>query len=353
MKRNKPSYVHLSIVFILLLSACSTNSSTVKQYQNHKIVIAHRGASGYLPEHTLAAKAMAYAQGADFLEQDLIMTKDDQVIVMHDYRLETVTNVKQVFPYRHREDGSYYVVDFTLEELRKLNVVERFKTENGKKTPVFLGRFPIGKSRFGVHTFSEELELIQGLNRSTGKNIGIYPEIKNPAFHLKEGKDISLAVLTILKTYGYTKKTDEIYLQCFDAKELKRINEHLFPTMNIDLKLVQLMKAKEHYKWMQTEQGMKQVASYADGIGPSIHQIIDIKSPSTSLKISTLVDRAHAANLFVHPYTFRNEADKIPKYAQDYNDLVNIFLYKIGVDGIFTDFPDMALGLVNGHKVTK
>ena len=85
----------------------------------------------------------------------------------------------------------------------------------------------------------------------------------------------------------------------------------------------------------------------------SINQIIDIESPSTSLKISTLVEHAHAADLVVHPYTFRNEADKIPKYAQDYNDLVNIFLYKINVDGIFTDFPDMAIELVNKHEFTE
>jgi glycerophosphoryl diester phosphodiesterase len=343
-------YICFSMVIILLLSACAGRISQLKQ---DKIVIAHRGASGYLPEHTLASKAMAYAQGADFLEQDLVMTKDNHVVVMHDYHLETVTNVEQVFPHRHRDDGRYYVIDFTLDELRKLRVFERFRNENGIKTPVFIDRFPIGKSRFGIHTFSEEIELIQGLNHTTGKQVGIYPEIKSPSFHLQEGKDISTAVLKILKAYGYKTKRDKIYLQCFDAKELKRINENLLPAMNIDLKLVQLMTAAEDYKWMQTEKGMKQVASYADGIGPSIHQIIDIKSPPSPLKISSLVDHAHTANLLVHPYTFRIEADKIPNYAKGHNDLVNIFLYKIGVDGIFTDFPDIAIELMHRHKFTK
>jgi len=133
-----------------------------------KLVIAHRGASGYLPEHTLAAKAMAYAQGAHFIEQDLVMTQDDQVVVLHDHHLDTVTNVRDVFPNRARADGRYYVIDFTLAELRKLAVIERFKQSDGTKTAVFERRFPLEKSSFRISTFAEEIELIQGLNQSTG-----------------------------------------------------------------------------------------------------------------------------------------------------------------------------------------
>ena len=110
-----------------------------------KLVIAHRGASGYLPEHTLEAKAMAYAQGADFIEQDLVMSKDDQVIVLHDIYLDTVTNVQEVFPGRARPDSRYYVVDFTLAELRQLSVTERVTLLDGPRTAVFEQRFPVGQ----------------------------------------------------------------------------------------------------------------------------------------------------------------------------------------------------------------
>lgn len=206
-----------------------------------KLVIAHRGASGYLPEHTLPAKAMAYAQGADYLEQDLVMTKDDRLVVLHDHYLDRVTDVAERFPQRARQDGRFYAIDFTLAEIKSLRFSEGFEPKDGKHVQTFPGRFPMGKSDFRIHTFEEEIEFVQGLNHSTGKNIGIYPEIKAPWFHHQEGKDIAASVLQVLKTYGYTRKQDKIYLQCFDANELKRIKHELEPKMGMDLKLVQLI----------------------------------------------------------------------------------------------------------------
>ncbi len=120
-----------------------------------KIVIAHRGASGYLPEHTLPAKAMAYAQGADYLEQDLVMTKDDQLVVLHDHYLDRVTDVAKRFPNRARKDGRYYAIDFTLAEIKSLKFTEGFDIENGKQVQTYPGRFPMNKSDFRVHTFQE------------------------------------------------------------------------------------------------------------------------------------------------------------------------------------------------------
>ena len=149
-----------------------------------KIVIAHRGASGYLPEHTLEAKAMAYAMGADYIEQDVVMTADDQLIVLHDITLDRTTNVDEVFPDRARDDGRYYAIDFTLAEIRRLSATEGFRLlPNGEKQQGYASRFPMGSSSFKVPTFQEEIQLIQGLNKSTGNDIGIYPEIKQPAFH--------------------------------------------------------------------------------------------------------------------------------------------------------------------------
>ena len=133
---------------------------------NDKIIIAHRGASGYLPEHTLAAKVLAYGMGVDFIEQDVVLSRDKIPVVLHDLELNATTNVKQVFPNRARKDGKFYVIDFDLSELKQLNVTARIR-KNGN--PRYSGRFPPGRSEFKIATLSEEIELIQGMNKSTGK----------------------------------------------------------------------------------------------------------------------------------------------------------------------------------------
>lgn len=308
-------------------------------YWDSKLVIAHRGASGYLPEHTIAAKAMAYAQGADFIEQDLVMTKDDEIVVLHDHHLDTVTNVRDVFPDRARDDGRYYVIDFTLDEIRKLSVSERFEETAGVRVAVYEYRFPLNRSSFRVSTFAEEIELVQGLNKSTGRNVGIYPEIKSPAFHRKEGKDISAYVLDVLRRYGYTTKDDAVFLQCFDAEELQRIHSELLPELEMTVSLVQLLGTEPEYETSLTRQGLTSIATFADGIGPSINLIIDPDSPRSDLRISELVNLAQNMGLLVHPYTFRRDA--LPAYVDSYPQLLEIFLADVGVDGLFTDFPDL------------
>lgn len=328
-----------------------------------KVVIAHRGASGYLPEHTLPAKAMAFAQGANYLEQDLVMTKDDQLVVLHDHYLDRVTDVADRFPDRARKDGRYYAIDFTLAEIKSLKFSEGFTVENGKKVQTFPGRFPMGKSDFRVHTFEEEIEFIQGLNHSTGKNIGLYPEIKAPWFHHQEGKDIATRVLEVLKKYGYTKKTDKIYLQCFDANELKRIRNELEPKMGVDLKLVQLIaytkwnETEEQqpdgkwvnysYDWMLEPGAMEKIAQYADGIGPDYHMLIADSSTNGHIIINGMVKEAHEHHLEVHPFTVR--ADQLPPYAKDVNELYDALYRQAGVDGLFTDFPDKAVSYLHSH----
>ena len=328
-----------------------------------KVVIAHRGASGYLPEHTLPAKAMAFAQGADYLEQDLVMTKDDQLVVLHDHYLDRVTDVADRFPDRARKDGRYYAIDFTLAEIKSLKFSEGFTIENGKKVQTFPGRFPMGKSDFRVHTFEEEIEFIQGLNHSTGKNIGLYPEIKAPWFHHQEGKDIATRVLEVLKKYGYTKKSDKIYLQCFDANELKRIRNELEPKMGMDLKLVQLIaytkwnETEEQqpdgkwvnysYDWMLEPGAMEKIAQYADGIGPDYHMLIADSSTNGHIIINGMVKEAHEHQLEVHPFTVR--ADQLPPYAKDVNELYDALYRQADVDGLFTDFPDKAVSYLHSH----
>ena len=215
-----------NLVFILLfLAIFSCQSNQKKDIKSTKkiTVVAHRGASGYLPEHTLASKVMAYAMQVDYIEQDVVLSKDDVPIVIHDILLDDVTNVLEKFPNRKREDGRYYVIDFTFKEIKTLAVTERFDSETGLQ--IYPNRFPKGTSSFRLHSLQDEIELIQGLNKSTGKNIGIYPEIKKPEFHHENGKDISKIVLNILSDYGYKTKNDKCIVQSFDAVELELIEK--------------------------------------------------------------------------------------------------------------------------------
>lgn len=335
-----------SVMLLMALIACAGSPPKIDQEVGDKIVIAHRGASGYLPEHTLASKAMAYAQGVDFIEQDLVMSRDDEIIVLHDHLLDTVSNVRELFPDRARPDGSFYVVDFTLDELRRLAIYERFEFGDGKMKPVFPRRFPIAASTFRIHTLAEEIELIQGLNRSTGNSIGIYPEIKSPSFHRQEGKDISVAVLSVLKEYGYINHSGDIYLQCFDPDELVRIHDRLLPAAEMKLPLIQLIAGEARYKPMLSADGMQEVSKYAVGIGPSMSLLVDAESTASNVSISNLTAWAHASNLKVHAYTFRQDSDQIPPYASNFEHLLKIFFVDVGIDGVFTDFPDRVVEYV-------
>ena len=326
---------------VVAVASESVLCSTPPQAADIPVIIAHRGACGYLPEHTLEAKAMAYAMGVDYVEQDVVLTKDDVPIVVHDIHLDTVTDVAKRYPGRARADGRYYAVDFALEEIKRLRATERLDAQSG--TAVFAKRFPAGKSDFSIPTLAEEIELVQGLNRSTGRDVGIYPEIKSPAWHRKEGKDISKVVLDILEQYGYTDGNCRCFLQCFDDGELKRIRFDL----GAKLKLIQLIgendwnEAATDYDALQTIEGLREVAKYAEGIGPWIGQVVTGRDAQGRLCATPLVQNAHSLGLKVHPYTFR--ADELPDHANTFEELLKQFLVKIGVDGIFTDFPDRAV----------
>lgn len=328
---------------IRIVTAILLGTTLVGQAMAQKIVIAHRGASGYLPEHTLEAKAMAYAMGADYIEQDVVMTKDNELIVLHDITLDRTTNVDEVFPDRVREDGRFYAIDFTLAEIKQLNASEGFRLENGKKVQGYEARFPIGVSSFKVPTLQEEIEMIQGLNHSTGKNIGIYPEIKSPEFHRDAGKDISTAVISVLKEYGYTSKQDRVFLQTFSFDELQIIHDELLPAAGIDLNLVMLLSDTDTYPWIFEEGGMEKLAARADGVGPSHSMVVSRDSTPADLRISSLVADAHAAGMQVHPYTYRRDKGQVPSYAENFNHLLDIHLFQANVDGVFTDFTDLAV----------
>jgi glycerophosphoryl diester phosphodiesterase len=323
-----------------------------------KIVVAHRGASGYLPEHSMDSKELAFKMGADYIEQDLVLSKDNQLLVLHDLYLDNVTDVAAVYPSRARGDGHFYAIDFTYDEIKQLRLTERFKVVDGKQVAVFASRTPLWQGQHKVHLFEQELALIAKLNAENDKNVGIYTEIKSPSFHRNEGKDISKIVLGALKKAGFDKKSSNIYLQSFDAIELKRIDSELLPSMQMDLKLVQLIAmtswglTKEYhankvsnysYDWMFAADGMSKVAEYADGVGPFKRMLISKKSTANKLEITPLLSRAHAAGLVVHPYTFRADEGRVEKYANSFEDMLDIFYFKLGVDGVFTDYPDKAV----------
>lgn len=317
-----------------------------------KVVVAHRGASAYLPEHTLQAAAMAYAMGADFQEQDVVMSSDDQLIVWHDLTLDRNSDVRHKFAGRARDDGRHYVIDFTLAELRTLRVTEGYRlNSSGQEQQIYPERFPLWQGSFQIHTLGEQLELIQGLNRSTGRDVGVYPELKSPAFHLEHGKDIGLAVLTELKRFGYTSKDSNVYVQTFEFEELRRVKEQVQPALGIELKLVQLMgNDEETYGWMLRPGGMQELAKFADGIGPEKGMIISADSTADNIIISSLVADAHQAGLQVHPYTFRADTGQVPAFARDFDHLLELYFVNAGVDGVFTDFPDRAVNFVNNQR---
>lgn len=313
------------------------------------IVIAHRGASGYLPEHTLPAKALAHAQGADYLEQDVVATADDQLVVLHDIHLDRISDVAALFPARARDDGRFYVRDFTLQELRGLSVNHR-QDENG--APVYPHRSAADDESLRIHTLAEELEFIGRLNEATGRRAGVYPEIKRPAWHKQQGVDIAPQLLQVLADFGYENSDDPAWVQCFDAAEIKRLREQL----NCRLKLVQLIgenswkESSDDYDILRTKRGLKSVARVADAIGPWLQHTYRL-TPKLKRPGSTgLVERAHALGLAVHPYTFR--LDDLPPGFTNVASLLQFLLGKLNIDGIFSDFPDVVHDFIKNDKKT-
>jgi glycerophosphoryl diester phosphodiesterase len=288
------------------------------------LVIAHRGASAYLPEHTLAGKAMAHAMGADFLEQDVVATRDGALIVFHDLYLDDLTDVALRFPGRARVDGRHYCIDFDLAEIRLLALTERRRSGGGQ--PRYPGRFPPGAGSFSIPTLEEEIRLVQGLNQSTGRCAGIYPEIKSPAWHHEHGMDLAAEMVAVLGRYGYVGRGDAAIVQCFDSGELKRVRGDL----GCQLRLIQLLEGKD-----PGISDLQAIRQYADGIGPDLRQLLG----------TGMVAAAHRADLQVHPYTLR--ADSLPPGMDSIEEVIDALCREEPVDGLFTDFPDRVLAFLN------
>jgi len=269
----------------------------------------------------------------------VVLSKDSVPVVLHDIFLNSVTNVQDKYSDRKRKDGNWYVSDFTLSELKELSVNERLHS-NGMEA-VYPDRFPITKGNFQISTLSEHIELIQGLNVSTKRNVGIYPEIKRPKWHRKEGMDISKITIDVLNQYGYSNNEAKIFLQCFDSKELKRIKNEF----NSSLPLIQLIgsnswgESEDDYSYMITENGIKEVSKYAVGIGPYLQLTYNVSLKSRDFKPTPMVKHARQNNLLIHPYTIRK--DSIPLDFDGYEEMVQWFINTLKADGLFTDFVDL------------
>jgi glycerophosphoryl diester phosphodiesterase len=285
---------------------------------------------------------MAHAMGADFIEQDVVLSRDAVPVILHDVYLESTTDVVQRFPHRARSDGRFYAIDFTLEELRQLRVHERSTRDSqGGESAVYPNRFPLALDLFRVPTLAEEIDLIAGLDRSRNRTTGLYIELKAPNLHHEAGLDIASIILQVLEDKGYSQRAEQVFLQCFDGPTLCRLRRELHTT----LPLIQLIgenswgeDTRSDYDYLRTPAGLAEIASYADGIGPWLMQIYLGKDKAGAARLSDLVQRARAQGLLVHPYTFRR--DELPEGIKSFDELLELFLCRAGVDGLFTDFPD-------------
>jgi len=265
------------------------------------LVFAHRGASGYLPEHTLEAYALAYGLGAHVLEPDVVLTRDHVPICLHDVHLERVTDVAQVFPGRAREDGRFHALDFTLDEVRRLTVTggERHRLRG-----------------FGVATFEEFLTLVGHLEERVGRRVAIAPEMKKPAAHAAAGADLVAVVARALKASGHASEPEaRCVVQCFEEEGLIALRgEH-------GVQCTRMLCTGEE---PPDAAALDRVAGLADMLGVSRKAI--------EATDGGLVDACHRRGVAVVPYTFGDEREAMAEHFG-----------RFGVDGLFTDFTDVGL----------
>jgi glycerophosphoryl diester phosphodiesterase len=329
---RKLNVVAITVAAVLLHTHIGISSSRAEEPSARPIVIAHRGACGYVPEHTEAAKVLALSQGADFVEQDVVLSKDGVFVVTHDITMEATTNVEEKFEQRVREDGKYYFADFTWSEIQSLAVHER-TDRSGKQA--FENRFP-GSFNQRLMRLEDEIRLIQGWNTTRKTNVGIYVELKAAAWHAKQfGYSMGERLLPLLAELGYRDKSDACFIQCFEPDELKRLKAG-----GCSLRLIQLTGG-DPAKFSQNgwPKAMQDFSAYADGVGPSLDWLVKL-SNAGEIESSGFVEAAHAAKLAVHPYTVR--LDQLPKWAKSIDELHRVLIADLKVDGFFTDFPDVS-----------
>jgi glycerophosphoryl diester phosphodiesterase len=292
------------------------------------IVIAHRGASGYRPEHTLAAYELAIELGADFIEPDLVITKDGILIARHENEISETTDVADRPEFADRrttkridgvEVAGWFTEDFTLAEITTLRARERlpFRSQD------FNGRFP-------VSTFAEVLDLARRASATTGRTIGVYPETKHPTYFRSIGLPLEEPLLAALERARDHEGSVPVYIQSFEACNLRDLRRQT------DLPLIQLLDVGQPCD-------LARIAGYADGIGPNKRLVVPVDEQGRLQSPTSLVEDAHRAGLLVHPWTFRSEGLFLaPEYDEDPEAEYHQF-FSLGVDGVFSDFPNIAV----------
>lgn len=324
------------------------------------IVIGHRGAPGYLPEHTLAGYALAVFQGADFIEPDLVMTKDGQLIARHENILDETTDVATRPEFASRRttkvlDGStvtaWWSEDFTLAEIKQLKARERIPSVRPANARV--------DDQLEVPTLQEVIDLAQGLERATGRRIGIYPETKHPTYFRSIGLAMEQPLVDVLRRNGYEGKPGQVFIQSFEVSNLQDLSRmtniplvQLFGGANSRPFDVAAAGGTLTYGQMATAQGLAQIATYARGVGPSKGYVIPVVGGVLDPANATnFVRDAHAVGLVVHPYTYRVENQFLPpnlRVGADPNGRghlqaeIEMFL-DAGIDGFFTDNSDVGV----------
>ncbi|UJR32304.1 hypothetical protein I4U23_019768 [Adineta vaga] len=301
------------------------------QGMERPLVIGHRG-SAYLPELTLESQSMAHALHADMIEIDVCLTRDNQLIVIHDLYLNAISNVQELYPNRSSSDGYHYVIDFDLVELRNLTIHERIKPFTNIQT--YPLRFPWSSSiSFSLSTLNQTLELLLGLRRSTNRQYELLIEIKNPEYHSQHNRCISCILISTLDTYNLTESTDPIVIQTFHIEELIYIREKL----SRRLRLVGLLtwnwlnESSSNYDFYRSEQGLQNLSSILHAIAPNMELLVNFNTDGSIIDITNLTSLAHKYKLAVYPWTFRYDT-----YKGNFQELIEFFSQKVHVDGFIT-----------------
>ncbi len=333
----------------------------VQDMSQKPIIIAHRGASGYRPEHTIEGYQLAIEMGADFIEPDLVSTKDGVLIARHEVNITDTTNIsdRSEFASRYttkiidgKQETGWFADDFTLAEIKTLKAVQRLEFRDQS----FNGLFEIP-------TFQDIIDLVKQVETNTGQKVGIYPETKHPSYHDSVGLSLEEPLVKLLKDNQFCDR-DRLFIQSFEVSNLQKLRSL------IDVPLVQLLNAagiekdgtlietqpydfvvkgdSRTYGDLRTATGLTNIATYADAIGPWKRMIMSVDETNKILLPPTsLIHDAHDVGLLVHPFTFRNENIYL---ATNYNGDPNLEyqpFFDLGVDGVFSDFSDTAIKTLN------
>lgn len=324
-----------SMLFVSILSPA------LKAFES-PLVVGHRGACGYRPEHTISSYELAIKMGADYIEPDLVMTKDGVLMARHENEISGTTNVAEVFPDRKttkkvdgKEITGWFIEDFTLKEVKTLKAKERLEFRNHSYD-----------GKFDVPTFKEILSFVKKQKRK----VGVYVETKHPTYFQSIGLPLEAALVKELTAQGFNKKNSLVFIQSFELANLKQIKKLT------SLPLIYLLDDpditpfdhvtngdKRTYQDMVKPESLKELSATVYGIGPYKRYIVPANDKGELLPPTTLIEDAHALGLKVHPYTFRSESQYLLKDYQGDPQKEYLQFFELGVDGLFSDFADQAV----------